>query len=45
MTDHHGTIAAMHEDPGTTHGDHLRRQRALLASRIAHCQAMMTVID
>jgi len=39
------TIAAILDDPGSTDGDHLQRQRELLAARIARCQAMMAVID
>jgi DNA-binding transcriptional MerR regulator len=39
------TIAVMVADPGSTDGDHLRRQRQLLAARIARCQAMVAAID
>jgi DNA-binding transcriptional MerR regulator len=39
------TIAVIVDDPGSTDGDHLRRQRQLLAARIARCQAMAAVID
>jgi MerR family transcriptional regulator, thiopeptide resistance regulator len=39
------TIAVIVDDPWTTGGDHLRRQRQLLAARIARCQAMAAVID
>jgi MerR family transcriptional regulator, thiopeptide resistance regulator len=39
------TIAVIVDDPGSTGGDHLRRQRQLLAARIARCQAMVAVID
>ena len=39
------TIAVIVDDPGSTDGDHLRRQRQLLAARIARCQAMVAVID
>jgi DNA-binding transcriptional MerR regulator len=39
------TIAVIIDDPGSTDGDHLRRQRQLLAARIARCQAMAAVID
>jgi DNA-binding transcriptional MerR regulator len=38
-------IAVIVDDPGSTGGDHLRRQRQLLADRIARCQAMVTAID
>jgi MerR family transcriptional regulator, thiopeptide resistance regulator len=39
------TIAVIVDDPGSTDGDHLQRQRQLLAARIARCQAMVAVID
>src|ERR1700733_6801937 len=39
------TIAVIIDDPGSTDGDHLARQRHLLAARIARCQAMAAVID
>jgi DNA-binding transcriptional MerR regulator len=39
------TIAVIVDDPGSTGGDHLRRQRQLPAARIARCQAMAAVID
>src|SRR5580692_3621302 len=39
------TIAVIVADPGSTDGDHLRRQRQLLAARIARCQAMVAAID
>lgn len=39
------TIAVIVDDPGSTDGDHLRRQRQLLAARITRCQAMVAVID
>jgi MerR family transcriptional regulator, thiopeptide resistance regulator len=39
------TIAVIVDDPASTDGDHLRRQRQLLAARIARCQAMAAVID
>src|ERR1700685_3828441 len=39
------TIAVIIDDPCSTGGDHLRRQRQLLAARIARCQAMVAVID
>jgi DNA-binding transcriptional MerR regulator len=39
------TIAVIIDDPGSTDGDHLRRQRQLLAARIARCQTMAAVID
>lgn len=39
------TIAAIAADPGSTDGEHLRRQRQLLAARIARCQAMVAAID
>lgn len=39
------TIAVIVDDPGSTDADHLRRQRQLLAARIARCQAMVAVID
>ena len=39
------TIAVIVDDPWTTGGDHLRRQRQLLSARIARCQAMVAVID
>ena len=39
------TIAVIIDDPGSTDGDHLRRQRQLLGARIARCQAMAAVID
>ena len=39
------TIAVIVDDPWSTGGDHLRRQRQLLAARIARCQAMAAVID
>jgi MerR family transcriptional regulator, thiopeptide resistance regulator len=39
------TIAVIVDDPGSTDGDHLRRQRQLLAARIERCQAMVAVID
>jgi DNA-binding transcriptional MerR regulator len=38
-------IAAILADPHATDGDHLQRQRQLLAERIARCQVMMAVID
>jgi DNA-binding transcriptional MerR regulator len=38
-------IAVIVADPGSTGGDHLRRQRQLLAARIARCQAMVAAID
>jgi DNA-binding transcriptional MerR regulator len=38
-------IAVIIDDPCSTDGDHLRRQRQLLAARIARCQAMAAVID
>src|SRR5580693_2434381 len=37
-------IAVIVADPGSTGGDHLRRQRQLLAARIARCQAMVALI-
>ena len=39
------TIAVIIDDPASTDGEHLRRQRQLLAARIARCQAMVAVID
>ena len=39
------TIAVILDDPGSTDTDHLKRQRQLLAARIARCQAMAAVID
>jgi DNA-binding transcriptional MerR regulator len=39
------TIAVIVDDPWSTDGDHLRRQRQLLAARIERCQAMASVID
>src|ERR1700733_7424861 len=39
------TIAVIIDDPGSTDGDHLRRQRQLLAARIARCQDMAAVTD
>jgi DNA-binding transcriptional MerR regulator len=39
------TIAVIAADPGSTDGDHLRRQRQLLTARIARCQAMVAAID
>jgi DNA-binding transcriptional MerR regulator len=39
------TIAVIVDDPGSTDGDHLSRQRQLLAARITRCQAMVAVID
>jgi len=39
------TIAVIVADPLLTDGDHLRRQRQLLAARAERCQAMMAVID
>ena len=39
------TIAVIVADPGSTDGDHLRRQRQLLAARIARCQAMVAAIE
>ena len=39
------TIAVIVDDPWSTGGDHLRRQRQLLAARIARYQAMVAVID
>jgi len=39
------TIAVIVDDPGSTGGDHLRRQRQPPAARIARCQAMVAVID
>jgi MerR family transcriptional regulator, thiopeptide resistance regulator len=38
-------IAVIVADPGSTDGDHLRRQRQLLAARIARCQAMVAAVD
>lgn len=39
------TIAVIIDDPGSSDGDHLGRQRQLLAARIARCQVMISVID
>ncbi len=39
------TIAVIVADPWSADGDHLRRQRQLLAARIARCQAMVAAID
>jgi DNA-binding transcriptional MerR regulator len=39
------TIAIILNDPGSTDGDHLRRQRQLLTDRIVRCRAMVGAID
>jgi len=39
------TIAVIIDDPESTDADHLRRQRQLLAARVARCQALAAVID